>query len=65
MQLTLALRLISGWEPFSSLPQAAQAVLAESLQALQLRPGQKLYDYDALPGGGSVGQGADAFAGPR
>ena len=51
MQLTLALRLISGWEPFSSLPQAAQAVLAESLQALQLRPGQKLYDYDALPPG--------------
>jgi len=51
VQLTLALRLISGWEPFSSLPQAAQAVLAESLQALQLRPGQKLYDYDALPPG--------------
>ena len=51
MQLTLALRLVSTWEPFAKLPQAAQAALAESLQALQLRPGQKLYDYDTLPPG--------------
>jgi len=51
MQLTLALRLIRGWEPFASLPQASQAALAETLQALQLRPGQKLYDYDTLPPG--------------
>lgn len=51
MQLTLALRLVSSWEPFSKLPQSSQARIAESLQALQLRPGQKLYDYNALPPG--------------
>ena len=51
MQLTLALKLIAAWAPYSRLPQAAQAKLAESLQALRLRPGQKLYDYDALPPG--------------
>ena len=39
MQLTLALRLVSSWEPFSKLPQSSQARIAESLQALQLRPG--------------------------
>ena len=51
MQLTLALKLIASWAPYSRLPQAAQAKLAESLQALRLRPGQKLYDYDGLPPG--------------
>lgn len=51
MQLTLALRLVSGWEPFSRLPKSQQAHIAESLQALQLRPGQKLYDYNTLPPG--------------
>ncbi|MBW0166189.1 MAG: peptidase domain-containing ABC transporter [Vulcanococcus sp.] len=51
MQLTLALRLVSSWEPFSKLPRSAQARVAESLQALQLRPGQKLYDYNSLPPG--------------
>jgi len=51
MQLTLALRLVSSWEPFSKLPRSAQARVAESLQALQLRPGQKLYDYSSLPPG--------------
>ena len=28
-----------------------QAQLADALQALKLRPGQKLYDYTALPPG--------------
>ena len=39
------------WEPFSQLPEERLAPLAESLQALQLRPGQKLFDYTALPPG--------------
>lgn len=51
MQLASALRLIGGWHPFSTLPQPVQARLAESMQALKLRPGQKLYDYDDLPPG--------------
>ncbi len=51
MQLATALRLIGGWQPFSNLPQSLQARLAESLHALQLRPGQKLYDYSDLPPG--------------
>ncbi|MFM7434664.1 MAG: Crp/Fnr family transcriptional regulator, partial [Vulcanococcus sp.] len=51
MQLTLALRVIRAWEPFSQLPEERLAPLAESLQALQLRPGQKLFDYTALPPG--------------
>ena len=51
MQLASALRLIGGWAPFSRLPQNLQARLAESLQALKLRPGQKLYDFGDLPPG--------------
>ena len=51
MQLASALRLIDGWEPFSRLPQSVRARLAESMQALKLRPGQKLYDYTDLPPG--------------
>jgi len=51
MQLATALRLIGGWEPFAKLPQPVQARLAESMQALRLRPGQKLYDYEDLPPG--------------
>ncbi|NDG24384.1 MAG: type I secretion system permease/ATPase, partial [Synechococcaceae bacterium WBB_10_009] len=51
MQLTLALRVMRAWEPFSQLPEERLAPLAESLQALQLRPGQKLFDYTALPPG--------------
>ena len=51
MQLASALRLIGGWDPFSSLPQPVQARLAESMQALKLRPGQKLYDFGDLPPG--------------
>ena len=51
MQLASALRLIGGWAPFSRLPQKLQARLAESLQALKLRPGQKLYDFGDLPPG--------------
>ena len=48
MQLATALRLIGSWEPFSKLPQPTQARLAESMQALRLRPGQKLYDFEDL-----------------
>ena len=51
MQLASALRLIGSWAPFSRLPQTMQARLAESMQALKLRPGQKLYDFDDLPPG--------------
>jgi len=51
VQLTLALRVIRAWEPFSQLTEERLAPLAESLQALQLRPGQKLFDYTALPPG--------------
>ena len=51
MQLTLALRVVNSWEPFSSLPQDAKAKLADALKSLQLRPGQKLYDYNQLPPG--------------
>ena len=51
MQLTLAIRVVRAWEPFSTLPEQRQALIAESLQALQLRPGQKLFDYTALPPG--------------
>ena len=51
MQLAIALRLIASWDPFSRLPKPEQAKLAESMQALQLRPGQKLYEYDDLPPG--------------
>ena len=51
MQLATALRLVGGWEPFSKLPQSVQARLAESMQALRLRPGQKLYNYSDLPPG--------------
>lgn len=51
LQLTLALRVLRAWTPFSQLPETTQAQLADSLQALKLRPGQKLYDYSALPPG--------------
>lgn len=51
MNLTLALKLIAEWSPFNQLPQPHQARLAEALQPLQLRTGQKLYDHDALPAG--------------
>ena len=51
MQLASALRLIGGWDPFSRLPQPLQARLAEAMQALKLRPGQKLYDFDDLSPG--------------
>lgn len=51
MQLAVALRLLASWDPFSKLPQPVQARLAEAMQALRLRPGQKLYDYGDLPPG--------------
>jgi len=51
MQAAAALRIIESWEPFSRLPETDQIPLANGLQALQLRPGQKLYDYGALPPG--------------
>ena len=51
MDLALALRVVAGWSPFDKLSQAAQARLAESLQPLRLRPGQKLFDFGSLPPG--------------
>ena len=51
MDLALALRVVAGWSPFDQLSQAAQARLAESLQPLRLRPGQKLFDFGSLPPG--------------
>ena len=51
MDLNIALRVVAGWSPFNQLPQHQQALLAESLQPLKLRPGQKLYDFGSLPPG--------------
>lgn len=51
VDLAFALKVLAGWEPFSSLPQAQQAQLAEQLQPIQLRPGQKLFDHTTLPPG--------------
>ena len=51
MQLAQALRLISQWKQFAGLEQESLARLAEQLQPLRLRPGQKLYDFDDLPPG--------------
>ena len=51
MDLAIALKVVSGWSPFNQLPQALQARLAEALQPLKLRPGQKLFDHGSLPPG--------------
>ena len=51
MQLGQALRLINNWEPFSKLSTEEKAKLAETIQPLRLRPGQKLYDFSDLPPG--------------
>ena len=51
MQAAAALRILQAWEPFAGLPLRWQQRLAGDLQALQLRPGQKLYDYNSLPPG--------------
>jgi len=51
MDLTIALRVVANWSPFNELPQKVQAALAEALQPLKLRPGQKLYDHGSLPPG--------------
>ena len=51
MDLPVALRALAEWAPFNQLPQNLQAQLAEVLQPLKLRPGQKLYDHDSLPPG--------------
>ena len=51
MDLALALRVVAGWSPFDQLSQPGQARLAESLQPLRLRPGQKLYDFGSFPPG--------------
>ena len=51
MQLGQALRLINNWEPFSKLSTEDKAKLAETIQPLRLRPGQKLYDFSDLPPG--------------
>ena len=44
MQLTAALNVLQGWSPFDQLPRSVIAPLAEQLQPLQLKPGQKLFD---------------------
>ena len=51
MQLGQALRLINSWEPFSKLSIEEKAKIAETIQPLRLRPGQKLYDFSDLPPG--------------
>ena len=51
MQIVQALRIINAWKPFSNLPTEEKAKLAESIQPLRLRPGQKLYDFTDLPPG--------------
>ena len=51
MQIVQALRIINAWEPFSKLSNEEKAKLAETIQPLRLRPGQKLYDFTDLPPG--------------
>jgi ATP-binding cassette subfamily B protein len=51
LQLVSALKLLSGWSPFAQLPKAELASLAERLKPLQLKAGQKLYDFAELPPG--------------
>ena len=51
MQLAIALRTLASWQPFDQLPKTEIAALAEELQPLQLRTGQKLYDFGSLPPG--------------
>ena len=51
MQLAAAIRVLASWAPFDQLPRRLQAQLAEQLQPLQVRPGQKLYDFGSLPPG--------------
>ena len=51
MQLGQALRLINSWDPFSKLSTEEKAKIAETIQPLRLRPGQKLYDFSDLPPG--------------
>ena len=46
-----ALPILQSWDPFAQLPLAQQQALAQRLQPLALRPGQKLYDFNALPPG--------------
>jgi len=51
VRLTAALEVVAAWEPFASLPRSQLAPLAEHLQPLQLKPGQKLFDVgDPCPG---------------
>lgn len=47
MQLTASLKVLAGWSPFDQLPRSVLAPLAEQMVPLQLRPGQKLIDFDA------------------
>ncbi len=51
MDLAIALRVLAGWPPFNQLQPKEQARLAETLQPLQLRPGQKLFEHGSLPPG--------------
>jgi len=51
LDLAIALRVLAGWPPFNQLQPKEQARLAETLQPLQLRPGQKLFEHGSLPPG--------------
>jgi subfamily B ATP-binding cassette protein HlyB/CyaB len=51
LELAVALRVVASWPPFNQLPQKHQARLAETLQPLRLRTGQKLVEYGSLPPG--------------
>ncbi len=51
MSLANSLRALAQWPPFDELPRAEQAKLAEQIQPLQLRPGQKLTDFGEFPPG--------------
>lgn len=53
MQLAASLKALAGWAPFDQLPRSQQAPLAEQMVPLQLRPGQKLIDFEA-PSPGAV-----------
>ena len=51
MQLPIALKVLGTWHPFDRLSKSELAVIAERLQPLKLKPGQKLYDFGSLPPG--------------
>ena len=51
VQLAVALRVLANWSPLDRLPKAELASLAQVLQPLQLKPGQKLYGFGDVPPG--------------